>query len=243
MSNHSFTDEELTVAVEISSCILDVLENLGMRSSGPNYSTIQNKIKDLNLSIEHWEETRTGPKGKRQSLDQILVKDSSYQYSSSLKKRLLRAGLLEYRCYTCGINEWRGKDLTLEMDHANGDRRDNRMDNLRLLCPNCHAQTPTHSGRNGRANYGINEKLKRAIADGKKKQRYKTNKCIDCNKGISYGATQCKSCYGKDRETTKIEWPPVEELFKKVRETSYAAVARELGVSDNAVRKRIKNHS
>ena len=175
MSNYCFTDEELTVAVRISYCVLDVLDNLNMRASGPNYTSIRNKIAELNLKTEHWRETKTGPKGKRQSLDEILVKDSKYKYSSSLKKRLVRAGLLEYRCYICGINEWREKELTLEMDHANGDRMDNRIENLRLLCPNCHSQTLTHTGRNGRANYTINDNLKRAIADGRKKQKYKNN--------------------------------------------------------------------
>jgi 5-methylcytosine-specific restriction endonuclease McrA len=195
----------------------------------------------MELNTDHWLITKTGPKGKRQDLDAILVKDSTYKYTTALKKRLVRAGLLEYRCYLCGIHEWENKELTLEMDHANGDRNDNRIDNLRLLCPNCHSQTPTHGSKNGR--YRINDKLKRAITAGRRKQKYKTNKCVDCQKGISYGATQCKSCYGKDREQTKISWPPVEELFKRVRDEGYSAVARDLGVSDNAVRKRIKNHS
>ena len=68
-----------------------------------------------------------------------------------LKKRLVVEGLLEPKCAVCGINRWRGKPLSLELDHINGDRHDNRLENLRLLCPNCHSQTETYSGRNAKS--------------------------------------------------------------------------------------------
>lgn len=67
-----------------------------------------------------------------------------------VKSRLLRAGLLEERCSTCGITQWRGAPLALELHHVNGDGRDNRLENLTILCPNCHSQTDTWGGRNGR---------------------------------------------------------------------------------------------
>ncbi|MEK6327519.1 MAG: HNH endonuclease signature motif containing protein [Actinomycetota bacterium] len=66
-----------------------------------------------------------------------------------LKWRLLRAGLKENRCEDCGLTEWRGKPLSMALHHVNGDGRDNRLENLRFLCPNCHAQTPNYGGRNG----------------------------------------------------------------------------------------------
>jgi DNA-binding transcriptional ArsR family regulator len=66
-----------------------------------------------------------------------------------LKWRLLRAGLKENRCEDCGLTEWRGKSLSMALHHVNGDGHDNRLENLRFLCPNCHAQTPNYGGRNG----------------------------------------------------------------------------------------------
>jgi 5-methylcytosine-specific restriction endonuclease McrA len=69
---------------------------------------------------------------------------------SHIKMRLLKAGLLEKRCQRCGLAEWRGKPLSIHLDHINGVNRDNRLENLRMLCPNCHSQTQTFSGRNVR---------------------------------------------------------------------------------------------
>jgi len=67
---------------------------------------------------------------------------------TSLKRRMIREGVVVATCAFCGISNWRGQPLSLELDHINGDKRNNRLDNLRLLCPNCHSQTETYSGRN-----------------------------------------------------------------------------------------------
>jgi 5-methylcytosine-specific restriction endonuclease McrA len=69
----------------------------------------------------------------------------------NIKRRLIAAGLKEARCEECGISEWRGKSLELDLHHRNGDRNDNRLENLALLCPNCHRQTDTFGVRNRRA--------------------------------------------------------------------------------------------
>jgi hypothetical protein len=81
-------------------------------------------------------------------LDDVLVAHSSYTNLGSLKRRLLAEGILEYRCAECGLSEWRGEKLPLDLDHVNGVSDDNRQENIRLLCPNCHALTPTYRGRN-----------------------------------------------------------------------------------------------
>ena len=66
----------------------------------------------------------------------------------NIKQRLIRAGILENRCQDCGLSEWRGKRLSIQIDHINGVRDDNRLENLRMLCPNCHSQTETFGSRN-----------------------------------------------------------------------------------------------
>jgi 5-methylcytosine-specific restriction endonuclease McrA len=68
----------------------------------------------------------------------------------NVKRRLLRNGLLDNRCSECGLTAWLGKPLSMHLDHVNGIRNDHRLENLRMLCPNCHSQTPTYGGRNMR---------------------------------------------------------------------------------------------
>ena len=108
------------------------------------------------------------------------------------------------------------------MDHINGDKFDNRIENLRLLCPNCHSQTETFCMKN------IKKKIKPP----------KYVKC-KCGKDMFYSSIYCSECFNNNKKT-KINWPRLEWLEKEVKERSFFAVGKELGVSDNAVRKRIK---
>jgi hypothetical protein len=82
-------------------------------------------------------------------LNEILVRDSAYLCTHHLKKRLLAVGLLLNRCGICGLGpQWNGKPLSLQLDHEDGDRTNNLIGNLRLVCPNCHSQTDTYGGKN-----------------------------------------------------------------------------------------------
>ena len=82
-------------------------------------------------------------------IELLLVCDRPQTNRSHLKRRLLDAGLKENRCERCGVAEWEGEPLSMALHHVNGDGRDNRLANIVLLCPNCHAQTPNYGGRNG----------------------------------------------------------------------------------------------
>lgn len=81
-------------------------------------------------------------------MEEILVENSTYANLSRLKTRLVNEGLLEYKCAVCGISEWLGKPLTLQLHHKNGKHNDHRLSNLEFLCPNCHSQTENYAGRN-----------------------------------------------------------------------------------------------
>jgi hypothetical protein len=96
-------------------------------------------------------------------LDEILVEQSTYTNLHSLKRRLVAEGVLEYRCSEWGLSEWRGERLALELDHRNGVNSDNRRENIRLLCPNCHPLTPTYRGRNKGMYAEQNPRVARAI--------------------------------------------------------------------------------
>jgi len=116
------------------------------------HQAVVHHIARLDLDVSHmtgkgWARGTTGVTSHPRPLEEILVKDSAYQNVSKLRERLIRAGLKERRCERCGIDEWHGHRVPLELDHINGDRRDNRLANLRILCPNCHSQTETWCAR------------------------------------------------------------------------------------------------
>ena len=153
----TWTDDQLIFAVKSSYSIASVLSQLGLKAAGGNYKTIENAVKRLQLNILHW--TGKGHlRGKNHNwspstpLSNVLTEESTYTSTFRLKNRLLKDNLLVYECSFCHISSWQGKELALQLDHINGVNNDHRLENLRLLCPNCHSQTSTFAGKNKRKN-------------------------------------------------------------------------------------------
>lgn len=147
-----YSDDDIRQAVAVSFTIANVLRLLGVQPKGGNYATLRRAIARLGLDTSHfkgqsWSKGLTRPSTTQMPLDEVLV-EGFFAQSNRLRKRLLAAGLKEAKCEICGLSEWNGKPIPLELDHINGRRDDNRLENLRLVCPNCHAQTPTYRGRN-----------------------------------------------------------------------------------------------
>ncbi len=149
----SWTVEELIVAVKNSTSLRQVLIKLRLKEAGGNYSQIKKYIKDLEIDNSHlkgqaWNKGLELNFKPRVSLEKILIKNSYFQ-SYKLKKRLIKEGLKRARCEECGWAK-NSKDgrIPVELDHINGDIRDNRLKNLRILCPNCHSLKETHRGCN-----------------------------------------------------------------------------------------------
>ena len=146
------SDIDFENAVASSLFMVDVLEKLGYsRTSGTMTKFIKKRIEDNNIDISHF----LGKKGSRGGgsigidLNETLIDNSTYYNRTSLKARLFKSNLLENKCIECGIGSiWNGKKLVLHLDHINGKYNDNRIENLRILCPNCHSQTDTYSGKN-----------------------------------------------------------------------------------------------
>lgn len=152
---NKFTDEQFQKIVESSNSISEIASNLGYRSKGGGVvKMIKDRIKKLSLDTSHFNPYSIGSmKGKRYKSDnEIFIENSTYVNNTSLKKKLLKMNAIEYKCAICGISEWLGNSLSLQLDHINGNNKDNRLENLRLLCPNCHSQTSTFSGRNASHN-------------------------------------------------------------------------------------------
>ena len=140
--------EVLPALVASSTTLADVLRGLGLKPAGGNYATIKYYIKLMDLSTEHFagqahtKGKRLGPRPKV-PLEEVLVQGRPTN-TSHLKDRLVSLGMIDYVCVKCGALDWLGQPLSLHFDHINGDRNDNRLVNLRLLCPTCHSQTETY---------------------------------------------------------------------------------------------------
>lgn len=216
----AYTVEKLKEAIEISSSLSEVIRYLGLCHSSTTYKTIKNRIQSLNINLDHW------PKHKREfkaskDIDDIISNKVSYTHTHNLKNKLLKQGLLINKCSVCGIDSWMNKSISLQLDHINGIKLDNSLENLRLLCPNCHSQTTNYSGKKNK---------------GKAKKYF----CKTCGIQTSFKKDACLKCVRKSEE--KIVWPSTEYLLEQIKTKSYLQLGRELGVSDNAIRNRIKRH-
>lgn len=140
------SDEAFIKAVAESTCMAEVLRTLGLKTF--NYKSLYARIQRLNLNTSHWNPNKNTFKPGHQafnkkSVDEMLIEYNPNARNHVIRQRLIADGRWTYICTDCGISEWRGKPITLQVDHINGVNTDYRFENLRLLCPNCHSQTPT----------------------------------------------------------------------------------------------------
>ena len=137
----TWKDEQLIDAIPKCKSFTEVAFYLN-KSKSTN-SSLKKRAIELNLNFSHFKISGFNPL----PLNEVLVKNRETS-SHRLKNRLITEGLKEHKCECCGIIEWNGNPAPIELDHINGDHHDNRLENLRILCPNCHAQTDTYRGKN-----------------------------------------------------------------------------------------------
>ena len=213
--------DEFNQLIAKSTSAAEVLRRFGYTSS--SYTTLKKRLEAEGISTAHFVIRRL-PVQKAAPLDTIMTVDSTYS-RGHLKKRLIQEGVLKEQCFKCGLGTlWCGEPLVLILDHIDGVSNDHRLDNLRLVCPNCNSQLPTFAGRNGRL----------------AKQQ---NGCLGCGAPLSQKkSTHCKRCSNKQNgiQNRKVVWPSYEALQQRVTQSNRSLVARELGVSETAVSKMLK---
>lgn len=248
---YKYTEEEFEYAVKSSYSLRGVLKMIGLQPAGGNYETAKRRIKKLNLDISHFTgqghlNGKTHNWTKSKSLDEILVNDSSYSNTSKLRKRLIKCKIFEEKCYNCGKTLWLGEPIPLELEHKNGVKTDNRLENLTLLCPNCHAFTDTYRGKN--INGGIRKKTQYKYRGAKRNRA--TIGCVKicpvCSKEFYvkkkvneqvYCSRKCWQMYQR-----KVERPDRNILKKEITNNSWLALGRKYGVSGNSVRNWAKRY-
>lgn len=224
MKNKRYNKESFSEIVLNSNNLSDVAKNLGLKPFCGNRNTIKKYIKLYDIDISHFKIDYKKRTFTKISLDLIMVSGSTYD-TTKLKYRLYDEGLKERICEKCGQDEnWNGDKMSLILDHINGINDDHRLINLRIVCPNCNATLPTHSGRNTNKS-----KYVKAINNNIVK-----NYC-SCGKTIDKKAKKCNNC--DSYKQRKVKRPSYNQLIKEIEDLGYSGTGRKYGVSDNAIRK------
>lgn len=171
-------DEQFAELIKNSTNISEVLFKLGYSVKGNSwgFSQIRRRMDDLNLSPADFKGKSAMLENRREHelTADTLLRENCKHNRNCLRRFIIKNDLLPYKCAICGVREWNGKTLSLELDHINGINNDNRLENLRFLCPNCHSQTTTYGSRNHQRNeskYEITEELRQLVESTYEKEK------------------------------------------------------------------------
>jgi len=227
----TWEDGELVAAVQSSSNLSEAITKLGLRPAGGNFLSLNKHIRRLGIPTSHFQGV-TVPAPKRLTFAEVFKEHSSV-CGAALRRFTLRHKVIPFICKGCGNRGFHnGKPLTLQLDHVNGVYNDNRIGNLRFLCPNCHSQTSTYARRDfSKDRFPTRSTV--TLPCSKCSTPFEKN-AVRYRHLVSRGRTEffcsptCSSNLKIDRSTVLTEYAVLK---------SYLAVAKKLGVSDVTVRK------
>jgi hypothetical protein len=231
-----YTEDEARAAIAASTSYAEALRRLGMRSAGGNWKTLKRYALEVwRIPVGHFD-----PGAHRRAalargrvpppaFAELLVA-GTHRNRGNLKRRLYGAGIKQRRCELCGQGEeWRGRQMALILDHINGVADDNRLENLRIVCPNCAATLDTHCGRNIASTREC-AACGTPFTPAEPAQRHCSRPC----------GQRSQACEDVRLAARRVERPGYEQLVAEVGAEGWRAVGRRYGVSDNAVRKWVR---
>lgn len=200
-----------------SKSYLDFCSQVGINPSRSLNQKIHYQASKLGLDLSHWSR-------RTRKLEDCLLNKAPIT-SSQLKPQLWEAGLKPKQCEICGLTEWCGKPAPLALDHINGNNADNRLENLRILCHNCHAQTDTYAGRN----------------KGRLKEATVETIYLQLSAPSGFILTTDRSLEKRSRKP-RITWPSLTVLAELVESMPIYKLAKVIGVSDRGIKKYCDKH-
>ena len=247
--------EEYIAAAKDSKSLSDMCCYLGILPRGANYDTLKHKIGEYKIDVSHF------------TIIPIIHKNHGKKLLSNNAAKKILVEKFGYKCDNCSAYDWEGNPLTLQVDHIDGNNTNDDIENLRLLCPNCHNETETycvnvfrprveketyycacgnekkskHSTMCKECSYKHNSSnlKKNAVSVKKIEQKIKCNG--GCGRGIKYNSIFCSSC--SRLKENKPELPEISEILKMLETSTIPNVARELNVSDGLIRNRVKRYN
>ena len=233
----SYTEQQAREAIAASYSWSESLRRLGLCPTGGAWRVLKKHAAAWNISTDHFDLRRAirGNLTSRKPLSEVMVAGSSYS-RYHLKCRLYAEGIKQPRCELCGQGDvWHGRPMSMILDHINGVRDDHRLENLRIVCPNCAATLDTHCGRKNAITRPILpcKRCGKEFVQRSRQQRYCSRTC-----GCRWDRAQLRG--HPKPHIRKVERPPYEKLLAEIEATNYCAVGRKYGVSDNAVRKWVR---
>jgi len=217
-----YTEKELRAAVKDSLSCGETLTKLGRQRTGTSYTCLKNNVEKYEIDTSHFKRRLKSRITGKLHYSDILTFDGNRtirRKTNLIVRALIEAGV-EHSCEECGVSKsWNNKPITLQVDHIDGNWKDDRKENLRFLCPNCHSQQTTSK---------------------RKRQKH----YCKCGSLRSKSANVCSTCNlnSPRPHKRKVERPTIEVLEKEIKDLGYCGTGRKYGVSDNAIRKWIKSY-